>query len=100
MKVSQRKQKQKIHHYWLQQDKQHQYVIFTIWEEIFMSGRLSPIRARTVLTLYVEAITTTISRFFQPVIAMTVMTVPTMFSGSGSLYLCRPEPCMLEFEHS
>ena len=57
MKVSQRKQKQKIHHYWLQQDKQPQYVIFTIWEEIFMSGRLSPIRTRTFLTLHVEAIT-------------------------------------------
>ena len=40
MKVSQRKHKQKIHHYWLQQDKQHQYVIFTIWEEMFLSGRL------------------------------------------------------------
>ena len=66
MKVSQRKQKQKIHHYWLQQDKQHQYVIFTIWEEMFMSGRLSPFRTRTLLALDVEAITKSISRVIQP----------------------------------
>ena len=100
MKVSQRKQKQKIHHYWLQQDKQHQYVIFTIWEETFMSGRLSPIGTRAILTLYVEAVTATISRIFQPVFAITILTMPAIMSGSGSLYLCRPEPCMLEFEHS
>jgi len=96
MKVSQRKQKQKIHHYWLQQDKQHQYVIFTIWEEMFLSGRLSPIRSRTFLTLDVEAVTSALSRIVQPVVALTVLTMPTLISGSGSLYLCRPEPCMLE----
>ena len=83
MKVSQRKQKQKIHHYWLQQDKQHQYVIFTIWEEMFLSGRLSPVRTRTLLTLYVEAFTTTFSLLIQPVLAMAVLTLPSIVSGSA-----------------
>ena len=32
----------------------------------------------------------------QPVFAIAVLTVPTVVSGSGSLYFCRPEPWMLE----
>ena len=58
---------------------------------MLVSGRLSPIRSCTGLTLDVEAITATISRIIQPVIAITVLTLPAIMSGSGSLYLCRPE---------
>ena len=71
-----------------------------IWEEMFMSGRLSPIRTRAILTLDVEAVTATISRILQPVIAMTVLMVPQLTVVSGSPYLCRPEPWRLEFEYS
>ncbi len=67
---------------------------------MFWSGRLSPVRARSILTLYVEAIAPAVSRILQPVFAMPVQTLPTMALVSGSLYLCRPEPWMLEFEHS
>ena len=63
---------------------------------MFGRGRLSPVRARTILTLNVEAIATTFSRVIQPVIAMTVLSMPTFTMVSGSLYLCRPEPCVLE----
>ena len=38
---------------------------------------------------------TAISRIVQPVFAITILTMPTIISGSGSLYLCRPEPWML-----
>ena len=58
---------------------------------MFGSGRLSPFRTRTLLTLNVEAVSSSISRLIQPVIAMTILTMPTLMSGSGSLYLCRPE---------
>ena len=58
---------------------------------MFGRGRLSPIRTRTILTLDVEAVTTALSRIIQPVVAMAVLTLPSIFSGSGSLYLCRPE---------
>ena len=51
--------------------------------------------ARAVLTLFVEAVTATVSRIFQPVFAMTFLTLPTLAVVSGSLYLCRPEPWML-----
>ena len=56
--------------------------------------------SRAVVTLNVEAITTAFSRFFQPVLAVSVLPMPTLTMVSGSLYLCRPEPWMLEFEHS
>ena len=59
---------------------------------MLVSGRLSPIRSCTGLTLDVEAITATISRIIQPVIAITVLTLPAIMSGSGSLYLCSPSP--------
>ena len=58
---------------------------------MFGSGRLSPFRTRAILTLYVEAVTTTISRLIQPVVALAVLTMPTITVVSGSLYLCRPE---------
>ena len=67
---------------------------------MFLSGRLSPVRTRTLLTLGVEAITTTISRLVQPVFAIAFLTMPALTVVSGSLYLCKPEPWMLEFEHS
>ena len=67
---------------------------------MFGSGRLSPVRTRSFLTLFVEAITAAVSRIIQPVIAMAFVTVPTMTMVLGSLYLCRLEPWMLEFEHS
>ena len=64
-----------------------------------MSGQLSPLRARTILALDVEAITTALSRIIQPVLAVAILTMPTLSMVSGSLYLCKTEPWMLELEH-
>ena len=55
-----------------------------------MSVRLSPVRASTVPTPYVEVFTSAILWNFQPVVAVTLLTMPSRISGSGSLYLCRP----------
>ena len=52
------------------------------------SGRLSPVRTRDILTLGVEAFTSTVLRIIQPVIAFTILSMPTIVSVSGSLYLC------------
>ena len=83
------KTKAKSSYVLVQQDKQLQYVIFMIWEETLMSGRLSPIRTRAVLMLDVEAVTASVSRVILPVVAISILTMPTLTLVSGSLYLAR-----------
>ena len=66
-----------------------------IWEEMYGSGLQSLVLARSVRTRIEEAVTTAASLFIQQVTVVTVRTVRTLTSGSGALYICRPEPWLL-----